>query len=251
MQQKCQRLNLRYNQLCRLQDAPPLNNQSLRLVSEISQEILSTFDQNRILNLAVSQIVDKIGLLGGILFLVEGKTLRARTIAGSSMAGKFIKLIESPVNKLEINLEGNTDNLVVDTVKNKRDNFNFELYKFTKGVLSRPVTSVARAITQTKACLSLPLVVEDEAIGAMFFSKARKEDFAKELPVLRILTSHVAIAITNAINNDRFHSIQREAAILHLVRNKLAGVGMSDLVVSPLGVAVSDAGRGRESIMIF
>lgn len=172
--------------------------QELKLISEITHEILSTFDIQRILDISIQRIVGKLNLLGGILFLVDGDTLNAKTIAGGSKAKDFIRLIEKPVNKLSVSITRHTDNLVVDTVRHNRINQSPELYKFTTGVLNWPVTMVAQRITSTKACISLPLAMGGNTIGAVFFSKASGGDFNDEIPMLRLLSSHLAIAMTNA-----------------------------------------------------
>lgn len=177
---------------------PLLSYTDIDLINEISSEVLTNLSLYDLLQQSIEKIVERYNLLGGILFLVEGDDIYAKTLAGDRAAGKFLQLIGQPISNLKIHMLENTENLVVKAVQSKTVQFSYSLEDFTKGVLSRQISKVAAVITNTKACLAIPIIHRQKVVGAMFFSKSSRKDFSKVLLLLQLLSNNIGIGIINA-----------------------------------------------------
>lgn len=169
----------------------------LTIVSDISYDVLSNLELDKLLNISIDRIVKKLNFLGGVLLLVDDNHLYAKTISGSGV-NKFIKLIGKPISHLKIALEERESNVILQSVKDQKVHFSYDLYDFTRGVLSESVTGIAAAVTQTKACIVVPIIFKGKSLGALFFSKSQAKNFDEELPVLTFTSQILGIAITNA-----------------------------------------------------
>ncbi len=174
-------------------------SKDLRLLSDISESILSTLDISKLLQNSVDKIVKRYRFLGGILLLIEDDKLHAQSISQGRIASSFLKLIGKPISNLSIEIKENANtNYIVKSIVDKTDISDPNLTPFTTGVLSNSATNIAKRITNTKYCISLPIFNAQQPIGALFLSKSVDEDFSKELPVLRLIVNQLGIAITNA-----------------------------------------------------
>lgn len=188
----------------------PLTYADLEIITEIGSEVLSTLSLDTVLKTSIEKIVNKCNLLGGILFLVESDYLYAKTIAGDRGASKFLQLIGQPVSNLKIKLAEHEGNSVVKSVVTQKEQFSFKLQDFTRGVLSPRMTQIAKIITHTEACLAIPIIHRGKSIGALFFSKSTKVDFADQLPLLHLLSNHLGIAIVNAEYYEEMQELSSE-----------------------------------------
>lgn len=176
----------------------PITYSDLELISEIGSEVLSTLKLDELIQKSLETIVHKCELLGGVLFLVEEDYIYAKTVAGDKAASRFLKLIAQPISSLKIKMNASSENAVVKSLIEQNVYFSHDLEEFTKHVLSSKVSKAAAVVTGTKTCIALPIIHKGETIGGLFFAKSEKADFAKELPILTLLSNHLGIAITNA-----------------------------------------------------
>jgi len=200
------RLNVNNNQTNEEKFLMP-NNQSnqlvnikdLEIISEISSNILSNLSLEQILQSSIDHIVARYNFLGGLLFLINKNYVYTKTIAGGNKAVEnFINVIGKPISNLKISLDATTNNFVVNSVLTKQVYFSYELEDFTRGVLNKPLSYIAKNVTNTKSCICLPIIYQENVLGALYFCKSRHEDFSAEMPILNILSNHIGIAINNA-----------------------------------------------------
>lgn len=182
-------------------------SKDLKLLSDISESILSTLDISNILQNSVDMIVNRYNFLGGIILLLENDKLYAHSISKGRIASSFLNLIGKPISSLSIEIRGNEEkNYIVKSIIQKRYISDPNLYYFTQGVLSENATILAQRITGTKYCISLPIFNARQPLGALFLSKKVNQDFSNELLVLKLITNQIGIAISNA----RFFQQQQE-----------------------------------------
>lgn len=170
----------------------------LKDLLDMSHEILGNLTLDNLMQKSIDKIVEKCGLLGGILFQVENDHINAKTIAGEKGVQKFLKLIREPLSNLKISINTDLNNYVVNCIVKKQDQFSYDLYDFTRGVLNQKISKIAKILTGTQACIAFPITYRGKAVGAIFFSKSVKEDFSKEMHILKFAADLLGIAITNA-----------------------------------------------------
>lgn len=175
-----------------------ITGEEIEILNEVSSSALSTIDLGVLLQNSIDKVVSVYNFLGGILLLKENDHIYAKTIAGGRITSKFLELIGKPIDTLKIKLDAKYSNKIVDSVLDKEVKFSFDLQDFTKEVFSDSLASKAKRITNTKAAIAIPLKYRDEVIGSLFFSKSREENFERELPILRMISNQLAIAIVNA-----------------------------------------------------
>ncbi len=223
-------LNL-FNKKTKFRNEEFITRDELLVISEVSAGILSTIELSELLQRSIDLVVNKYGLLGGILFLVDQKTLYAKTIAGGRGVNRFLKLIGRPVSDLKIPLDKNQQNFVVNSVLDKEVKISNDLNNFTKNVLDERVTATAKFLTGTRSCIAIPIISRDNAIGALFFSKKTEDNFQYELPLLKLVSDQIGIAIVNAKlfteRNEQIHSLTEKNKELQSLYNLTSRVSQS------------------------
>lgn len=177
-------------------------SRELEAINRLIEDVARTLDLDIVLQKSVDSAVDLLNLHGGILFLKdkEGKHIYTKTMAKSIYSKRALELlrIDNMMDQLKVSLN-QRDNLVVDTVINDKDNESNELWKFTIGVLDKNLVNIIQRGTLTGNVLVVPIKYREDTIGALLLSKrSYNEGFEKELPIIRIYSNQIAIAITNA-----------------------------------------------------
>lgn len=170
----------------------------IQVISDVSESILSTQKLDELLQQAVDRVVTRYGFLGGVFLLKEGDSLYAKTISRGKVAVRFLDLIGMPIHELRTGIKSNKSNYIVKSVLNKDIIVGSDLNAFVKGVISKKVGIVAKRLTNTKSCLSIPVLYKGKVLGAFFISESQKTDFAFELPILKTFANQLALAIVNA-----------------------------------------------------
>jgi GAF domain-containing protein len=157
---------------------------------------------NILLQKAIDEIVHVLKLHGGILFLYDKNNnhIFTKTMAKSiySQAALNILKVDNLLDKLKVSID-RKDNLVVDTILNKKINFSTNLSDFTVGVLDNKLVNIIQLATQTGSVIVVPVIFKNETIGAILLSKrASNSSFDEELPLIELFTTQIGIAIINA-----------------------------------------------------
>jgi signal transduction histidine kinase len=214
----------------------------LNLIISLNYSFTSELNMEKLMQHSINEIVEKLDLLGGILFMVDGERIAAHTIAGGEIAQRFIQYIGMPIDNLWIQID-HPDNLIARSVREEKVFHSNDLKDFTAGVLSPIQANFAQLITQTKSAIVLPLISRDEVIGAIFLSSQRTEVFPDADEGLRILAGSLGIAIKNALlfkqleeNRDKLKATlaevnhlrktekERTSILIHNLRNPLTAV---------------------------
>lgn len=172
-------------------------NIQLEIISEINDKILATRSLEEVLQYSIDAIVDKFGLLGAVLLLKRGKELTAKTIAGGAKAELFTRTIGKPISALKIKISPESQNLVVQSVISKKLIYNRDLSGYTKEVLPDFLVSQAGKVIGINMNVSIPIVFNDEVIGAVVFATA-KDSFEDRIAALQLLTKSIGISIVNS-----------------------------------------------------
>ena len=172
-------------------------NIQLEIISEINDKILATRSLEEVLQYSIDAIVDKFGLLGAVLLLKRGKDLTAKTIAGGAKAELFTRTIGKPISVLKIKISPESQNLVVQSVISRKLIYNRDLSGYTKEVLPDFLVSQAGKVIGINMNVSIPIVFDDEVIGAVVFATS-KDSFEDRIAALQLLTKSIGISIVNS-----------------------------------------------------
>ena len=170
----------------------------LKLLSEISDSILSTLDIDTLLKDSIDRIVKRYNLQGGILLLVKGNMLYAQSISQNRAARSFLELIGTPLSTLNIEIKEDTGNLIIESIIKKESVIDNNLELYTKGVLGTKLSQAAQKITGTKSCISIPIIHKNEVLGSIFLAQKYETEFSEEILIFKLITNQLGIAITNA-----------------------------------------------------
>ncbi len=183
----------------------------IQVISEVSEGILSTLNLEDLLQRAVDNVISRYGFLGGVFLLKDGNTLYANTISKGKIALKFLNLIDKPVSSLKTDILGNKDNYIVKSIIKKQIVVGNDLLDFTRGVIPDNLGDLAKRLTNTRSCISIPVQFDGKVFGAFFISESSKTDFTFELPVLETFSNQLAIAI---INSRLYEATEKQVKVL-------------------------------------
>ncbi len=184
-------------------------NDQIEIISKVSNSILATLSLDEVLQYSIDAIVDKLNLLGAVLLLKEEQHLFAKTIAGGKRAELFVEAIGTPISSLKIQITAESKNLVVQSLLKKDLIYDTNLSSFTTEVLPDFIISQASKLIGIKMNVSIPIIYNDEVIGAVVFATA-DENFDSTISALQLLTKTIGISIINAnLFNDNKTQIQQ------------------------------------------
>ncbi len=196
----------------------------LKLLSEISDSILSTLDIDTLLKDSIDRIVKRYNLQGGILLLVKGNMLYAQSISQNRAARSFLELIGTPLSTLNIEIKEDTGNLIIESIIKKESVIDNNLELYTKGVLGTKLSQAAQKITGTKSCISIPIIHKNEVLGSIFLAQKYETEFSEEILIFKLITNQLGIAITNARlfkkERDQVLELQNKNTLLQSLRTR-------------------------------
>ncbi|MBD3363449.1 hypothetical protein GF362_07075 [Candidatus Dojkabacteria bacterium] len=210
------------------------------LLSDISNTVLSSMSLEDILQISIDKIVDNFGYVGGVLLLIDKNRLYAKTIAGGENAKKLLKMIGKPLKILNLPLNKSSNNLIVESIINEEVKTAPCLSSLLKEVIKESVGKKVSRLLGIKCCISLPLLYKKNVVGAFAFA-SKNESFSSELPILNLLSNHIAIAIVNArLFNENKMQIEklREAYIKVQSAEKIKS-NLLSMVSHELGTPIS------------
>ncbi|HRI05586.1 MAG TPA: GAF domain-containing sensor histidine kinase [Candidatus Dojkabacteria bacterium] len=170
----------------------------LEIISYLSSKILSTLDNEALIQESINNLVAKYKLLGGIILLREGNYLVAKTISSSPIANNFLKIIGAPIDALKLPIAKDSDNYIVKSINIKKVVQGSNLADFTRGVISENLAIAAKRVTRSNYCISIPIVNKKEALGAIYLTKTVNENFNRDIPIFQLFADQVGIALVNA-----------------------------------------------------
>lgn len=188
-----------------------LNFDEFPKMVNLAKKLSSSLDLEEVLQYAVNEITNELGLLGSVLLLCEGDYVYAQAMSQNPFTKITQEMLPVPLKRLRASLIHDTDNYVVKCVKEKSPQYSTVFNNFCKGVIPIKLADFIQNMNGTKCTLCFPILFNSEAIGAILFSKEIVDKFESEINVLKVFAEHVGIAIMNA---KRYEVLQAEVNVL-------------------------------------
>ena len=185
-------------------------NELSRLV-KIAQKLNTTLNLNEVLQNSVNELVFELGLLGSIIFLVEGDTVYAKTITQTGYTRFITDILKVPFSSLKGSITKDRDNYIVRTIVEKKPFYSLDVYNFAIGAVNKIIAGMIQKFTNHKCAISLPIIFKGESIGTILFSKDYVDNFKSEYAILESYTNIIGNAIFNA---KQFESLKLEISRL-------------------------------------
>lgn len=174
--------------------------QQMDIIRNVSAAVTSNLDLDKVLQDVVDEVVKSLGYFGAVIFLTnEFKSeIRSVTVSKTWYTKIALKLIPEAFNKLSVKLDPQSENLTVKTVLEKKIYISNRLSDFVVPAVSLSIANGMQAVTGHRSGISVPLIIKDECIGAIMFTKKIESNFEEDMPILKSFADQVAIAIKNA-----------------------------------------------------
>lgn len=175
-----------------------LNFDELPKVVKLAKKMISSLDLDEVLQIIANEIVYDLDLFGCLVFLCDEEYVYAKTLTETWYTKAVFKMLPSPYHKLKASLIENKDNYVVKTIIERKPQFSTVFHNFSKGVFPNKITDLIQKFNGTKCVVSFPLIVENNVIGAVIFTKDDEYNFDLEFDILQTFVEHIAIAVNHA-----------------------------------------------------
>jgi transcriptional regulator with XRE-family HTH domain len=175
-----------------------INIDELPKVIQFAKNLSLEKDLDKIVKTAVTEVVDTLKLLGCIIFLKENDYVYLRNFTQAWYTEVVNKLLPAPLTTLKTSLITNKDNFIVKSINENRIMMSKDLTDFSHNVFPDSISRVMQKITNHKNALSMPLIYDSKAIGAILFSKTYLDDFSNELETLKSFADYISVLIKNA-----------------------------------------------------
>lgn len=165
----------------------------------LANKINSTLDLDEMLDIAVNNIMTDFNLSGVIIFLIEGNFLYTVAVDDAPPGRDFLfKVLGVTQFRLRIDLNSDTGNYAVKSIKHNKPYFSYDAYDFTKDIVSKEITKILSKASHYESGIVLPMKLNERPIGAVLFTKSVKEDFYQEYKSLEAFTDYLSTAVNNA-----------------------------------------------------
>lgn len=176
-----------------------LNLQQFPKIIRLAKNISSSLNVEKLLDVAVNEIMLELRLSGVAIFLIKDNYLYAVAIDDAPPGRQsLLKLLGLTRFSLKISLNEPTDNICVKCVKESKAYFSNDAYDFTKDVLNKQLTNYIARMSNFNSGIVLPMNMNEKVIGAVMYMKSEKENFENERGILEAFTEYLAVAISNA-----------------------------------------------------
>jgi len=169
------------------------------LVSAINK-ISKCFDLETTLQTAVDIIFDLYpDYNGGVLLLVDQNNpdlIWSQTVSNMPNIEKVHKLLPRKLNQFSLSRSKNLSNFIVQCVNQRIILQSFDLVDFGREIIPDIIVTTVGKILNFQSGIVLPMIYEDEVIGAVIYTKRVKEKFDEdEERILKLLNEQLAITI--------------------------------------------------------
>jgi putative transcriptional regulator len=175
-----------------------LEVQDFPRIVTIARKLSTSLNIDKVLQSAVNDITYELNLLSAVIFLIKENKVYSVALNQSPLASLFLKYIPMKFTTLSVSLETDKDNYIVKTILNRKNYYSQFVSDFAMPALSKRLSDGAQKLTGTKSGISLPVMYEDNCIGAVVFFKSYIDDFSNELKILEAFTGNIGVAVVNA-----------------------------------------------------
>lgn len=176
-------------------------------IVQLTKKISSTLDIEKLVQVVVDEVVYDLGLFGGMIYLIEGEYLHAKALTNTWYTKLVFELLPTPIATLRSKLTEHTDNLVIQCINEREIKFARDIKELSRHAIPDWISDFVQKLNGTKYNICLPLIYNDNAVGAVSFSKNKEENFDLELSVLKNLADYIAVAVVNAL---KYKEMQEE-----------------------------------------
>jgi transcriptional regulator with XRE-family HTH domain len=174
----------------------PIKDSSIKFLKS-TKFVTSSLELSRVLQHAVDEIVLELDFLAGFIVLVRGDKIYAQTSTDNWATRVSMKFMPGLFTDLNVPLS-DKHNLMVKAVVEKEAFFSNDYADFIVPAVSVNFASIMKRLTGVKSGIAVPILFEDQAIGAISFGRRYESDFKNELEAIELFADHVGIAIHNA-----------------------------------------------------
>ncbi len=204
----------------------PQTKQMIQALWRLQKIILDSLDFNRVAETVVNGLLNELGYLKLgyriiVLTLIDAdkQVLQRISLSQTDEAGRAMSLSPIAFHDIEIPL-GETENLLVKCVNEKKPQITHEWYDILRPALSPKEAHDSQEASGIKASMVYPVMVGEKAIGALIFSLVKEEQRVseEEKELIRGFTEIVGLAVQNA----RLYSIlNKTSAELSIANERL------------------------------
>ncbi len=177
-----------------------VNREEILLLKEITGAITGFVDSGAVIRLILDRLVKLLQLKLPSLYVLngEGKKLLLRDFRFPKILVNFAeKAMNRSVHDLGYSME-EKENILVQAVKNKKIEKSDKLSSFTYPLLSKDASGYVQGVLRLKTMLAIPLMVKEEAIGAMAVAFDQQVISKHDLDLIQIFANQISIALYNA-----------------------------------------------------
>ncbi|MFS8131461.1 MAG: helix-turn-helix domain-containing protein [Candidatus Dojkabacteria bacterium] len=175
---------------------------SLSNLFNTSKEILEINDIVQVVQKAVDSITYELNLLGSFVVLKKGDFIQLQTFAKSWYSDMAMKVINTPLLEVKAPITLDSKNLMVKAILDQKVYYSENLEDFVVPAVNRTTSKILEKVTGVRSSIVIPLIFNNESIGAMHFSKSYLDDFKNELPFLKSFTEYLANILFKIYKND-------------------------------------------------
>jgi transcriptional regulator with XRE-family HTH domain len=165
---------------------------------EETTKILSTHNLQEALDMAVNNLIFKMGYIGSCIFLADGNKVGFSSMTNSKLGNKVLACLDKPLSSLSFSLTKDTSNLTVKAIKERKVYLTYYTREYTVPAITVETADRIQEVTGDKSNIIYPLFTDDEPFGAIVYVKNVVSDFKDERETLRVISKQIAVAIQNA-----------------------------------------------------
>ena len=103
-----------------------------------------------------------------------------------------MKIINKPPKSITAPIEDDSQNCMVKAVLQRKSFIDSDLVNFLYPAVNMATAQMLKKLTKVKACIAVPLVHENNVMGAISFSKSYESNFEEELLILEAFADFIA-----------------------------------------------------------
>ena len=182
-------------------------NGELDYVYRIMKRINSTHDLSQVVGDILNIMVDVVGCVGGVLFVVDEKKAALLPYAYSQtnlFITKVIPLLSKPFEDHPFYFL-NRKNLIVRTAIEMKSFESDSFNDFMASVMSKMTANAIQRVVKMKKAFSIPAVAEGKVMGVFLVGFTQPEISPKKQRMIEFVADQCATALKNA---ERYNSLQ-------------------------------------------
>ncbi|OGC69566.1 hypothetical protein A2415_03255 [candidate division WWE3 bacterium RIFOXYC1_FULL_39_7] len=164
------------------------------LSKDLSKLILLNTKEN-IIDFVVDDLSLKLGYIASAIFINEQGRIYMRGLTKSKYSRQALAVLSKPLNEYYMEIQNAPHNLVVKSLVKEKFYKTNKTSKYTSPLVSVKEANKIQLITGDKSNIIIPLLCNDEKIGAIVFVSKYKTDFSEDLDILKLVSEQIATTL--------------------------------------------------------